>query len=257
MCELFGITSTSKKDISEYLKEFYSHSIEHRNGWGLAILDGKSPLIAKEPVCASRSEMLHHILDRGVTTSLCMAHIRKATIGEESVENTHPFTGIDVSGRTWTLIHNGTVFESVYIDKYQYVQQGTGDSERIILFILDEINKLTWGKNGPLSVEDRIKVIDDIVRTITPGNKVNLMIFDGDVLYVHKNEEGTLFARSEGSSTFFSTKPLSYGKWDEMPGNRLMVYKDGKLIYEGTPHNNTFVADPEKYRYLYLAYSGL
>lgn len=39
MCELFGFTGRIHQKLNQELKEFYSHSDEHPNGWGLAILD--------------------------------------------------------------------------------------------------------------------------------------------------------------------------------------------------------------------------
>ena len=70
-----------------------------------------------------------------------LAHIRLATIGNVEQDNCHPFTAVDNSGRTWTLIHNGTIFESDNIGKYVFLQKGETDSERILLYIVDSINK--------------------------------------------------------------------------------------------------------------------
>ena len=39
MCELFGITANRRVKINDFLKRFFEHSKEHRNGWGLAFLD--------------------------------------------------------------------------------------------------------------------------------------------------------------------------------------------------------------------------
>ena len=91
MCELFGVTSDRKVCINDCLKIFFSHSIEHHNGWGLALLDNMGVAIEKEPVRAVDSRYLRNRLTGRVETSVCMAHIRKATIGDVSFKNTHPF----------------------------------------------------------------------------------------------------------------------------------------------------------------------
>ena len=49
MCELFGISANRKININDQLKVFFNHSVEHRNGWGLAFLDDDSVSIEKEP----------------------------------------------------------------------------------------------------------------------------------------------------------------------------------------------------------------
>ena len=50
MCELFGISAKDKIRANEMLKTFFSHSQEHKNGWGLALLDDDSSSIDKEPI---------------------------------------------------------------------------------------------------------------------------------------------------------------------------------------------------------------
>ena len=41
MCELFGFSGNTYQEMNDYLDVFYSHSVRHPHGWGLAILDGK------------------------------------------------------------------------------------------------------------------------------------------------------------------------------------------------------------------------
>ena len=42
MCELFGVTSSSKMELNELLLEFFSHGREHPNGWGMAFFYGNA-----------------------------------------------------------------------------------------------------------------------------------------------------------------------------------------------------------------------
>ena len=55
----------------------------------------------------------------------------------------------------------------------------------------------------------------------------------------------------------FATKPLDRDSWEKVPMNRLMVYRNGELVYTGSEHSYTYVHDEEKMKLLYLAYSGL
>ena len=95
MCELFGVTANRKIKINDLLSRFFEHSVEHRNGWGLAFLDHNSVSIEKEPIRASDSLYLKNRLTGRIETSRCMAHIRKATMGDVSFSNTHPFSKRD------------------------------------------------------------------------------------------------------------------------------------------------------------------
>ena len=257
MCELFCISANRKIRVNELLKTFFSHSVEHRNGWGLALLDDELFSIEKEPKKALDSLYLNNIMKGSIETSKCIAHIRKATIGEVDIRNTHPFSGYDNSGRRWILAHNGTIFDSEALSPYQYMQEGTTDSERILLYIVDKVNRRCKSGHYGLSRDERIRIVDESIKTIVPGNKVNLMIYDGELFYIHKNEAGTLYEKDSNGSIIISSTPLEQRGWHEFPQNQMKVYCDGKLIYTGHRHDNTYVHDEEKMKLLYFAYSGL
>ena len=257
MCELMGLSANKRIRINEELRTFYSHSVNHHNGWGLAILDADPVFACKEADRALDSPNLKKILACDITTSSCIAHIRRATIGEINVKNSHPFTGVDASGRRWILAHNGTIFDSDVLAPYQHMQEGTTDSERILLYIVDLAGR-HYRADGPLfNANRRIRMVDEAIKAITPGNKVNLLIHDGEYLYVHKNQAGTLHMKRDEAGVLFSTQPLDDGAWEEFPQNQLMVYIDGRPVYAGEPHGNTYIHDEEKMKILYFAYSGL
>ena len=118
MCELFAINSGRPVLANAYLREFYTHSHDNPHGWGLSWRDdhGKAGdpeadvVLWREPIPAYESTLLPKILDQPVEACRLEAHIRFSTCGAQSVENCHPFLGSDISGREWTLIHNGILF---------------------------------------------------------------------------------------------------------------------------------------------------
>lgn len=257
MCEMFGVTANRRVKINDLLKRFFSHSDEHRNGWGMAFLDDDSVSIEKEPVKANESLYLKNRLTGRIETARFMAHIRKATIGDVSFNNTHPFSRRDESGRTWVLVHNGTIFDSPIISAYQYEQEGTTDSERILYYIVDQMNKRYIKEPNTFDANERIRLIEKIIIRLAPENKLNILLYDGDYFYVHKNEEGTLYMSERSGSVIFSTHPLQPEGWREVPGNRLLVYKDGELVHTGEKHEFTFEETEEKMKLLYLEYASL
>ena len=254
MCELFGVSAEQKIPVNGYLETLFKHSVEHHNGWGLALLDDGLVSVEKEPVCAAKSLYLKNRMTGRIETGRCMAHIRKATVGDQSFGNTHPFALSDSLDRKWVFVHNGTIFESDVLSRYQYIQQGTTDSERILYYIIDRVNDLA--SNGKYE-EGRFEVINDIVLKITPGNKVNFLLYDGEYIYVHKNEAGTMYRLVQEGSVIISTQPLDDDDWEEVPQNQLIVYKDGDIVYKAEPHNNTYIHSEEKMRFLYLDHSML
>ena len=257
MCEIYGFSGNRKMKLNKDLREFYSHSADHPNGWGLALLDEEKTEIFKEVCRADRSGFLKEKLGAPIKSKTALAHIRLATIGNVEQDNCHPFTAADNSGRTWTLIHNGTVFECDRLNKYIFLQKGETDSERILLYIVDHINRHYMQEMNCFDANERIRLVDKLIRRIVPENKVNLMIYDGDYFYVHKNEEGTLYKSERPGSFIFSTHPLTPDGWEEVPQNQLLVYKDGELIYEGEKHEHTYIEDEENTKLLYLGYAGL
>ena len=186
-----------------------------------------------------------------------MAHIRRATIGHVEYENTHPFVRKDESGRKWVLMHNGTIFDSPVISAYQYTQVGTTDSERILMYLVDQINKKILDDMNFFDVNERFKTVEGVILRLAPENKLNLVINDGEYLYVHKNEVGTLYIKETRDGAFFATHPLDADEWKELPENQLFVYKNGECVFRGQKHSFTFVEDEEKTKLLYLGFSEL
>ena len=257
MCELFGITANRRVRINDLLKTFFAHSQEHRNGWGLAFFDDNSVSIEKEPVKAADSLYLKNRLTGRIETARCVAHIRKATIGDVSFSNTHPFSKRDEAGRTWVLVHNGTIFDSPILSAYQYEQEGHTDSERILYYIVDQMNKHYIREQNSFDANERLRLVDHIIKRLAPGNKLNLMLYDGDYFYVHMNEEASLYMSEREDSVIFSTHPLTPHGWTRVPKNRLLVYKDGLLIYTGEKHDYTYIPSEEQMKLLYLGYASL
>lgn len=263
MCELFGVSSPEKIILTNLLRELFSHGYAHPDGWGMAFFDLGGASVEKEPENSCRSEYLKHRLKLNISSARMIAHIRLATKGGHGYENSHPFAGNDSSGRTWTLAHNGTIFESDFLDPLFYIQKGQTDSERILIYIIQQMNlalkeKRPGGEEADtLSDSERFQIMDRIIQEITPENKVNLLVFDGDLLYIHTNYANSLHFRQEGPGVIISTQPLDARTWDKVPMNTLIAYRDGQKLYTGTTHTNEYFDDKEKTRHLLLDYAFL
>ncbi len=257
MCELFGFSGKRHRGINRELREFFSHSNRHPDGWGLAILDDGAFSLEKEPLTASKSAYLKSRLQDPIEPKTAFAHIRLATIGTVSRVNSHPYVERDLTGRRWTLIHNGTIFDFPKLGKYGILQKGTTDSERILLYILDEIKKETEKIGEPLSAGERFDVLDRVVYEMSEGNKLNLLIYDGELMYAHYNAKETLFFHKDESGLFVATTPLDPSDWDPFPFTRLIAIKDGEQLIEGTNHGHVFVENNDAMNMLLMTYSEL
>lgn len=192
----------------------------------------------KQAVKASQSKRLKEILDTIAPQRVLLGHIRYATVGKIREQNCHPFTGTDITGRQWTLIHNGTIYNAGKL-VYTYSQrQGDTDSEAMFLHLLDIMNNAQ--KKAPLGAKERFDLVDSLVCKLAYRNKLNLMIYDGELLYIHKNMEDTMQYRHLDSGIVFATTPLDKSVWHDVPTAQLTAYKQGELAFEGEKHGGIF-----------------
>ena len=242
MCELFGISCARKRAVNRMLSEFFSHGDNHPHGWGMALFDGSDVQLEKQPVNSCESAYLQQRLESVIEADTMVAHIRLATQGIVNYDNTHPFVMQDCTGRAWTQVHNGTIYKDDILREYETRQRGGTDSERILLHIVNQVNARTAQARRPLDVSDRFAVVDTVIREITPDNKVNLLLYDGELLYVHSNLAKSLYQSVSTDGVVISTKPLvSGGPWRPVPRQQLVAYRKGTLAAVGTRHNNEFI----------------
>ena len=257
MCQLFGINSDKPYRVNEILERFFENSAVHKDGWGIAVFDLDNGFVEKESVQAIQSSRIKEMLSEDMVCKDMIAHIRKASVGSIEYVNCHPFIFKDNTGRTWTLIHNGTVFAPDLITGYFPMQTGTTDSEAIGFFLMDRINSETDRQGRSLTEAERFACLDAAICELSPDNKLNLMIYDGELLFVHTNMRDTLYELFKDGTRVITTEPLTDEEWTNVPLNTLQAYKDGERIFSGTDHGNEFFQEAHDMSLVYMAYSGL
>ncbi|MDY5496725.1 MAG: class II glutamine amidotransferase [Anaerobutyricum sp.] len=257
MCELFGINFSKKIQLNHLLKEFFSDGDEHPHGWGMAFFYGDAVSLEKQPECSLKSRYLKQRLQAKIEADKMIAHIRLATRGTMDYENTHPFVRRDFYGRSYTFAHNGTIFESDVLESFVHCQEGGTDSERILCYLISRINAEEKEKGEPLSKEERFRLFDEIICEIAPENKLNLLLYDGELFYIHTNFRDSLYYCEIEGGVVVSTRPLDKKPWKKVPMNQLIAYENGKLIFTGTKHDYEFVENEEKMKLLFLDFANL
>lgn len=148
MCRLFGFRSVLLSQVHSSLisadNALMNQSEVHPDGWGVAYYIGQTPHIVRSLESAKNCQLFKKV--SGVVSShTVLAHIRKATKGNLSILNTHPFQ----FGR-WTFAHNGNVKDlskhkdelmKLVSPKLQNFLLGETDSEIIFKIILSRISK--------------------------------------------------------------------------------------------------------------------
>ncbi len=196
MCRLYGFRATEPTKVECSLVYAQNALMEqskrdqagmvHAHGWGVAESPDGYPVVEKQAWAAWHGEHFKKRASR-VYARTVIAHVRRATVGEPSLENTHPF----VHGR-WMFAHNGTVpnFEQVrayLLDATDPLHRteirGRTDSEHIFRFLLT-----LWERNPQVPLMetlcDGIEQIVGWCRDIERDRPVslNLLWTDGERL---------------------------------------------------------------------------
>ena len=242
MCEIFCFNSNTPKQVNECLECFYNHSEDHPHGWGLATMQSDEFVIQKEPIKAACSQHLKDILSNPIVGKNIFAHIRLATVGEIISPNCHPFIEADDNNRSWMLIHNGTIFDYPELDKYRDKENGDTDSERILLYIIDKINEFENAKGAPATIKERFSLLTEILSDLSKNNKLNIMIYDGDLTYIHSNMRKSLYYLKSDDGFLVASTPVNDDDgWMEVELNKVFALIDGNIIFESEAHDNEFV----------------
>ena len=155
------------------------------------------------------------------------------------------------------MIHNGTIFDYPPLSRFLKQQKGDTDSERILLYIIEQVNKRQKAAYRPLEPHERFSLVDSIVSEMSRGNKLNLLIYDGEYMYAHTNYADSLHYLQTENGIIFSTLPLSHDEWQKLPFTTLLAYKDGKAVFKGTNHKNEYKDNEESIKLLYQIFSNL
>jgi predicted glutamine amidotransferase len=197
MCRLLGIVSSESTEFRMILKEsprsMATLSTEHSDGWGLAIHDeaAKKWRVHKGVERAS-DDAIFHDLAIGSRGELLVAHIRKKTVGETSLDNTHPFQ----RGR-WIFAHNGTINDVAWLrDQTSPARAsevcGQTDSELFFAYLLTTLDAAP-----PERRDQALAAATRDARNRPDFGSFNFLLSDGAVLYAHRYGR-TLFLLERG-----------------------------------------------------------
>lgn len=174
----------------------------HQDGWGFAAFrEQKLALHVRSALAATVDPDYVTTVGKlcALGTDAAIGHIRKSTVGQTKIENTHPF----VFGG-YAFCHNGTVAEAQRIPLAPAFRQALGgdtDSERFFLFVM----QLLDGRGGP---EDVRKAIADAVGWLygnTDFTAVNFLLTDGRFIWaVREFNTGNTFVQERQLGDYYS-----------------------------------------------------
>jgi glutamine amidotransferase len=209
MCRLFGFRSTVPSQVHRSLlletNALQQQSLDHPDGWGLAYYVGGQPQVARGLASAYHDKDFENLCEF-VSSQTVVAHVRKASVGELSIENTHPF-----EHGPWIMAHNGTIpdFESVrpvmeagIAPHYRAGIDGDTDSERLFGLFMTRLSARCSPHSPDVTLTDVFAALEntilDVVGMCAPSGgdpSLNLVVTNGSLMAAFRH----------GRSLYFST----------------------------------------------------
>ena len=186
MCELLGICVEQPVRLSLGWDEFALHGSRRAgnpDGWGVAYFAHRDVLLLREPGPAAESPMVKFLAAHAPPSRQIISHVRRATTGGRSLENTQPFVH-RLAGRAHVFAHNGHVTDTALCDDNPFLRPlGETDSERLFALLLADMEGL-WRRRTP-TLGDRLSVVEDFAARLRAHGALNFLYGDGQTLFAH------------------------------------------------------------------------
>ena len=244
MCRMIAIVGDPPLEKSDLLLKFRclsacgnvrtGASFGHEHGWGILSYRDNSPKYlgrSTEPAWKSPEYMV--ACEKVTNTDrIVLAHLRKASSGTISLENTQPL----VSGK-WSFGHNGTVYSPAF---------NTGTVQSDSRTVLDRLVRAI-DKSGPMPIERVIaknvqRIREDILRD--PDRKgrtyssLTFMLSNGESLYVLRDfteEEDyyTMYYYVVPNGAVFCQEKIWSAPWKPLENRKLAtVNQEGRVLID-------------------------
>ncbi len=261
MCELLGLSARLPTRLTFSLGVFATHGgirDHHRDGWGVAFFEGCDARLFREPHPAATSPLVHFLERCGPASTMVVSHIRRATRGEVTLADTHPFAR-ELGGRLHVFAHNGDLpglADRIRLSG-RFRPIGRTDSEYAFCHLLDRLEPL-WHSGTP-TVAERTTVLVAFARALAQLGPFNFLYGDGELLVVHghrrRQRDGRIAppglwllerrcvepsARTEGAGlgvhgdsqllVLAASVPLSDEPWRPLAEGELTVLAEGRAV---------------------------
>lgn len=214
MCRIFGFRSVLQSQVHRSLMSAENalavQSERHPDGWGVAYYAAGAPHIIKSAGAALDDKLFHRV--SGIVTSqTVLAHIRRATQGEISTLNCHPFQ----YGR-WVMAHNGDIPRFTEIRKAlnQEISPplrrfilGDTDSEMLFHLFLSNLSFEADPQRRGVPVDAVVRALRKTIATARaladdgdPKHRalLSLVITDGEIMVAHQGGKELRYSTYKG-----------------------------------------------------------
>ncbi|HLO86927.1 MAG TPA: class II glutamine amidotransferase [Nostocaceae cyanobacterium] len=185
MCQLLGMNCNVPTDICFSFEGFSARggkTDHHSDGWGIAFFEGKGCRIFLDSKPSITSPVADLVRRYPIRSTHVIAHIRKATQGEVSLENCHPFRR-ELWGRYWVFAHNGNLPDFNPENRGFYQPVGETDSEKAFCLMLNILRERF--PQGQPTLKEIYFTLSEITKTLATLGIFNYLLSDGELFFAH------------------------------------------------------------------------
>lgn len=276
MCQLLGMNCNTPTDIVFSFEGFSKRgglTDHHTDGFGIGFFENKGLRVFLDNHPCAHSPVAELIKRYHIKSENVIAHIRKATQGQTTLENTHPFQR-EIWGEYWLFAHNGNLkgFNPEHNPYYQAV--GKTDSERAFCFIL---NHLRQHFSQRPSDEILFQTLCDLSAQLREFGLFNVILSNGQFMFVHGSTllyyiirqapfgearliDDDIAINFEEHTTpndrvaVIATLPLTDNEtWTQLAQNECAWFHHGKIVMNQKPDYPIYLSQEEGLRLARLA----
>ena len=269
MCELLGVSTVQPVHLRYSLEEFARHggsSHINRSGWGVAYYEDNDVLRIREASPAATSPWIDFLETNGLTSRCTICHVRYASVGEQSIVNTHPFVR-ELGGRMHVFAHNGSLLDfetSLPFESDMFRPVGQTDSEHAFCVLMQRLAPLWAAASGSTpSLEARVEIVVETARQFRSLGTANFLYADGEVLFAHAHRRrfdvdgafgevrppglcvtrAVRFAEAlhmspsdmQSDGMLVASVPLSDEGWEPLDEGTVIAFRDGFEVARADP----------------------
>jgi predicted glutamine amidotransferase len=189
----------------------------HRDGWGMVVWqDGKPEYLGREPTDALRDkkfdEACKKIDDRKLKSHLLL-HLRKASVGANTRENTHPFIFDN-----WAFAHNGTIYNIPHKD-------GVTDSQTFF----EKIMQRSEEKEMSTAIADCVLEMREKYKY----SSITFLLSNGSDLFAYREARrwknySRIYFTTINNRLVISQEKFFESDWDELENKQMLHVRNSR-----------------------------
>ena len=260
MCQLLGMNCATPTDVTFSFRGFSQRAgitSDHCDGFGIAFFEDKACRLFVDNQSAVESPIAELVRNYPIKSRNVIAHIRKATQGKITLENSHPFSR-ELWGRQWIFAHNGDLHGFNPTLSGRFTPVGNTDSERAFCFLLDQL-VLKFGYHEP-KLDQIFDLFAEVSPKIAEHGTFNFCLSNGQALFTYAITKLHWLVREypfkpaqlidldvevdfsqvttpEDRVAVITTEPLTQNEvWTAFEPGEMILFQDGRPIRKQLTH---------------------